>query len=235
MFARRYTVVIADRSTGVVRRVTISLRAVVTSVTAVLMLPVLIGLGARWSALAEIAQLRATNATLDVENSNFRANTGELTAQIQSLEERHQRFRHPVCPRSRSGARAPEAAGGGEGARRRRHRAAQRPDLERPVEFLDDSRRHLRRPADAAPGARRPPQLRAARRRTAGGAGRRAPVDLADLRLAHRHASAAVRIPSPASEPSIRASTLRRRKARRSTPRRTGRSTRQPIPVSTGI
>ncbi len=87
MFARRYTVVIADRSTGVVRRVTISLRALVTSVTAVLMLPVLIGLGARWSALAEIAQLRATNATLDVENSNFRANTGELTAQIQSLED----------------------------------------------------------------------------------------------------------------------------------------------------
>ena len=86
MFARRYTVVIADRSTGVVRRVTISLRAAVTSVTAVLMLPVLIGLGARWSALAEIAQLRLTNATLDVENSNFRANTGELTTQIQSLE-----------------------------------------------------------------------------------------------------------------------------------------------------
>jgi murein DD-endopeptidase MepM/ murein hydrolase activator NlpD len=50
------------------------------------MLPVLIGLGARWSAVAEITQLRATNATLDIENSNFRANTGELTAQIQSLE-----------------------------------------------------------------------------------------------------------------------------------------------------
>ncbi len=56
------------------------------SVTGVLMLPVLIGLGARWSAVTEITQLRATNAVLEVENGNFRANTGELTAQIQSLE-----------------------------------------------------------------------------------------------------------------------------------------------------
>lgn len=87
MLARRYTVVIADRSTGVVRRATISLRAALTGVTAVLMLPVLIGLGARWSAWTEISQLHASNVTLDVENGNFRANTGELTAQIQSLED----------------------------------------------------------------------------------------------------------------------------------------------------
>lgn len=86
MFARRYTVVIADRSTGVIRRLTISLRTAMATVTGVLMLPVLIGLGARWSAVAEITQLRATNSTLEVENGNFRANTGELTAQIQSLE-----------------------------------------------------------------------------------------------------------------------------------------------------
>src|SRR5262245_2760581 len=86
MFGRRYTVVIADRSTGVVRRLTISLRAALSTVSVVLALPVLIGLGARWSALTEITQLRATNGTLEVENGNFRANTGELTAQIQSLE-----------------------------------------------------------------------------------------------------------------------------------------------------
>ena len=45
MFARRYTVLIADRTTGVVRRVTISLRAAVVGRHGVLMLPVLIGLG----------------------------------------------------------------------------------------------------------------------------------------------------------------------------------------------
>jgi murein DD-endopeptidase MepM/ murein hydrolase activator NlpD len=86
MFARRYTVVIADRSTGVIRRLTISLRTALTSVVVVMAMPVLIGLGARWSAVTEITQLRATNATLEFENGNFRANTGELTAQIQSLE-----------------------------------------------------------------------------------------------------------------------------------------------------
>jgi murein DD-endopeptidase MepM/ murein hydrolase activator NlpD len=83
---RRYTVLIADRSTGVLRRVTISLRAAVAVVTTVLMMPVLIGLGAKWSARDEIGQLQATTAALQVENGNFRQTTGELTTQIQSLE-----------------------------------------------------------------------------------------------------------------------------------------------------
>jgi murein DD-endopeptidase MepM/ murein hydrolase activator NlpD len=50
------------------------------------MLPVLVGLGARWSASTEIEQLRASNAALEIENSSYRAATGELTTQIQSLE-----------------------------------------------------------------------------------------------------------------------------------------------------
>jgi murein DD-endopeptidase MepM/ murein hydrolase activator NlpD len=83
---RRYTVLIADRSTGVLRRVTISLRTAVAAVTTVLMMPVLIGLGAKWSARDEIDQLQATTAALQVENGNFRQTTGELTTQIQSLE-----------------------------------------------------------------------------------------------------------------------------------------------------
>jgi murein DD-endopeptidase MepM/ murein hydrolase activator NlpD len=86
MLSRRYTVLIADRSSGVVRRGTISLRAAVLSVTSVLMLPVLIGLGAKWSARIEIDGLRASNAALEVENGNYRTTTGELTTQIQSLE-----------------------------------------------------------------------------------------------------------------------------------------------------
>ena len=50
------------------------------------MLPVLIGLGAKWSAGTEIGELQVTNSALQVENGNFRATTGELTTQIQSLE-----------------------------------------------------------------------------------------------------------------------------------------------------
>jgi murein DD-endopeptidase MepM/ murein hydrolase activator NlpD len=87
MSARRYTVLIADRSTGVVRRLTVSLRTAMGTATAILMLPVLIGLGARWSAWTEIRHLRASKSALEVENGNYRATTGELTTQIQSLEE----------------------------------------------------------------------------------------------------------------------------------------------------
>jgi murein DD-endopeptidase MepM/ murein hydrolase activator NlpD len=86
MLDRRYTVLIADRTTGVVRRATVSVRSTLAVVTSVLLLPVLIGLGARMSAEGEIAALRNSNAALDVENGNFRATTGELTTQIQSLE-----------------------------------------------------------------------------------------------------------------------------------------------------
>jgi murein DD-endopeptidase MepM/ murein hydrolase activator NlpD len=86
MTARRYTVVIADRSTGIVRRITFSLRPTLAVAFVVLSLPVLIGLGARWSALAEIGQLRASKAELEQENASYRAATGALTSQISSLQ-----------------------------------------------------------------------------------------------------------------------------------------------------
>ncbi len=86
MRSRRYTVLIADRSSGVVRRVTIGLRTATTVVAAVLVMPVLIGLGARWEAHSELGQLRVQNSALKIENGNYRATTGELTTQIQSLE-----------------------------------------------------------------------------------------------------------------------------------------------------
>jgi murein DD-endopeptidase MepM/ murein hydrolase activator NlpD len=70
----------------VVRRITIGLRPVLAILTFVLGTPVLIGLGARWSALAEIDSLRGQNTLLEVENGSYRAATGELTTQIQSLE-----------------------------------------------------------------------------------------------------------------------------------------------------
>ncbi len=86
MRARRYTVLIADRSSGVVRRVTISLWPALAFVVGILMLPVLIGLGAKWGARAEIEEYRTANTTLLEENGSYRATTGALTTQIQSLE-----------------------------------------------------------------------------------------------------------------------------------------------------
>lgn len=68
------------------RQLTINLRSTVLGCLAVLALPVLMGLGAKWSARTEVDQLRAANTMLQVENGSYRAATGELTSQIQSLE-----------------------------------------------------------------------------------------------------------------------------------------------------
>ena len=86
MRARRYTFVIADRSTGAVRRLTISLWPTLAAAALVFSLPVLIGLGARWSATAAIADLQSTNASLQVENASYREATGQLAGQISALQ-----------------------------------------------------------------------------------------------------------------------------------------------------
>jgi murein DD-endopeptidase MepM/ murein hydrolase activator NlpD len=62
------------------------LRPAVLIVVGVFMLPILIGLGARWSARTEIKQVLTANARLEEENGSYRAATGALTTQIQSLE-----------------------------------------------------------------------------------------------------------------------------------------------------
>jgi murein DD-endopeptidase MepM/ murein hydrolase activator NlpD len=84
--SRRYTIVIADRRTGVYRQLSISPRPILVAVLALFSLPVLVGLGLKWSAHAEIAQLRATAEVLDVENQSYREATGALTSQLQALQ-----------------------------------------------------------------------------------------------------------------------------------------------------
>ena len=70
MPSRRYTIVIADRSSGLVRRVTVSVRAISVLAVGIVGLPILIGLGAKWSGTQEVAQLESSNAALMIENSN---------------------------------------------------------------------------------------------------------------------------------------------------------------------
>ena len=82
----RYTFVFANRRTGVVRRATLSMRAGVLMLVAVLAAPVVLGLGARWSALQEIQTLQTRTATLEIENTSYRAATEQLTMQIQLLQ-----------------------------------------------------------------------------------------------------------------------------------------------------
>jgi murein DD-endopeptidase MepM/ murein hydrolase activator NlpD len=52
----------------------------------VIALPVLIGLGARWSAQASIASLERENAALHMQNASYREATGQLASQVSALQ-----------------------------------------------------------------------------------------------------------------------------------------------------
>ena len=68
------------------RRFTISLRPTLTTVAALFALPVLVGLGARWSATSTIQVLERENAALEMENASYRDATGQLSSQLSSLQ-----------------------------------------------------------------------------------------------------------------------------------------------------
>ena len=86
MKRRRYTILVADRTTGVVRRVTVSARPAVVFACAVVTLPVLVGIGAAWKAKSEVVDIYASQRALELENASYRTATAELTGQIQSLQ-----------------------------------------------------------------------------------------------------------------------------------------------------
>jgi murein DD-endopeptidase MepM/ murein hydrolase activator NlpD len=86
MLSKRYTVVLADRTTGVVRRFTVRVKPVLITVVTVVTLPMLIGLGAALKARHDVANIFASNATLEFENANYRAATEQLAGQIMALQ-----------------------------------------------------------------------------------------------------------------------------------------------------
>ena len=86
MVSKRYSIVLADRSTGVVRRFTISVVPVLATVAFLFSLPVLMGLGARWSAQSAIDELAAENLVLEMENASYKDATGQLASQISTLQ-----------------------------------------------------------------------------------------------------------------------------------------------------
>ena len=84
MRARRYTIVVADHASGVVRRGTISLRPFASAVAFILMLPCWWP-RARWSARVNRSAAHDQCGAGNRERG-YRVATGELTTQIQSLE-----------------------------------------------------------------------------------------------------------------------------------------------------
>jgi murein DD-endopeptidase MepM/ murein hydrolase activator NlpD len=86
MRSPKYTVLVANRQNGAVRRFTVARRPVALVTLGILSVPVLVGLGARWSGQAEIDRLAQQTAILRVENESYRAATGELAAQVSTLQ-----------------------------------------------------------------------------------------------------------------------------------------------------
>ena len=232
MFSRRYTVLIADRSTGVIRRVTIRLRTVVTVATVVLLIRCSLVSAREWSARgdrpAPRRQLHPRGRKRQLPRSDRRAHHADSVAR-----RRHRRAGRPRRARPGAGPRHAEAARRRESPRRRRQHAAERRDLQRPLDVAHVTRRHVRRAARPAPEASKAGcatsgddverQERWPRRRRRSGrrmAGSPAPL-------------AAARIHSPASPGSIRASTSRPPRASRSTRRPTASSSRPRTPATT--
>src|SRR5262245_5207884 len=76
----------SNGSGGALRHLHLRLRTVLWLAGMIVMLPVAIGVGAKLNSLTEIERLRTAKVELETENNSYRAATGELTAQIQSLE-----------------------------------------------------------------------------------------------------------------------------------------------------
>jgi murein DD-endopeptidase MepM/ murein hydrolase activator NlpD len=83
---RRYTVVIADPASGAERRANLPVRPIVAVVSAVVTLPILIGLGAAWKTKNDVAALFSDYRALELENANYRQATEALAGQISSLQ-----------------------------------------------------------------------------------------------------------------------------------------------------
>ncbi len=86
MLSTRYSIVIANRRTGVVRRMTLSARSVVALASVVCLVPALLVIGGARKAAWQKATLASQLVAVQQENESIRAVTGALTSQIGSLQ-----------------------------------------------------------------------------------------------------------------------------------------------------
>jgi murein DD-endopeptidase MepM/ murein hydrolase activator NlpD len=84
---KRYVIIVENKATGVIRHFTIRPRPWCAVIALLFSLPVLFGLGVRWSARAELQALRDAARTSEVENGSYREATADLTGQITALQE----------------------------------------------------------------------------------------------------------------------------------------------------
>jgi murein DD-endopeptidase MepM/ murein hydrolase activator NlpD len=83
---RRYSFVVTDCKSGTERRFTLALGPALVGAAAILVLPILVGLGARWAVRTDLQDLAATAIALRMENDSYRDATGQLASQIAALQ-----------------------------------------------------------------------------------------------------------------------------------------------------
>jgi murein DD-endopeptidase MepM/ murein hydrolase activator NlpD len=86
MRSPRYTILIANRHSGVVRRLTLARRTAAMAGGGMAFVILLVGLVASSVDPVELESLRLANESLRIENDSYRAATGELAEQISSLQ-----------------------------------------------------------------------------------------------------------------------------------------------------
>jgi len=86
MRSPRYTILIANRNSGAVRRLSLARRSAIAVLGAITFVPLLIGLGASRVDPVELESLRLANESLKIENDSYRVATGELAEQISALQ-----------------------------------------------------------------------------------------------------------------------------------------------------
>ncbi len=86
MIPKRYSILLADRTSGAVRRFTVSVRPTLAVAITLFACVTALGLHARWTTIAEIEGLRMRNATLGVENASYRKAADTLADQMALLE-----------------------------------------------------------------------------------------------------------------------------------------------------
>ncbi len=86
MIPKRYSILLADRTSGAVRRFTVAVRPTLAVAITLFACVTALGLHARWTTIAEIEELRMRNATLGVENSSYRKAADTLADQMVLLE-----------------------------------------------------------------------------------------------------------------------------------------------------
>ena len=86
MLSKRYSIIVADRSTGAIRRFTLGVRPALVVLLSILAVPFGFTVHARWSAASQIERLQLLNTTLGVENARYHTATTDLSDRITALQ-----------------------------------------------------------------------------------------------------------------------------------------------------